>query len=62
MLNITYKDRPFPTIYTQVPAAQAIELASTKEDVRMFHFLHNPTRIAMVTLVEGKLVTGQYNK
>jgi len=59
-INITYKDHPFPQIYGKVSEQEAIRLAQTKEDVRMFVYSHKPTRIAMVTINNGNLVIGQY--
>ena len=61
MINITYTKHPYTTIYNRVTESEAITLAQTKQNVVMFVFDHKPTRIAMVTLVDGKLITGAYN-
>ncbi len=48
-------------MYGRVTEQEAITLAQTKQNVVMFTYKHKPTRIAMVTLVDGRLVTGAYN-
>jgi len=60
LCNVTYENHPFPQMYGKVPEALTIVL-SKKKGFKAFVYKHNPTRIAMVTVEDNKLVIGSYN-
>lgn len=59
--NVTYENHPFPQIYGRVPEALMVAVLSKKKGFKAFTFLHKPTRIAMVTIIDGKPHIGDYH-
>lgn len=60
LFNVTYEGHPFTSIYGRVRSSKLIKL-STKKGFKAFRYMHKPTRIAMVTVVNGNIKIGKYN-
>jgi len=59
--NITYEKQNYKTIYKQVGEHELIANC-LKEGFKAFVFKHKPTRIAMVKMINGSPVIGDYNE